>query len=79
MRRIALIALTALIATPALAGKGKSETGTSDATATMPAQAASGAKAEQKICRRYENTVSRMKAETLCLTKEEWRKFDDQQ
>ena len=34
---------------------------------------------EKKTCRTYQNTVSRMKSERLCLTKEEWRKFEDQQ
>ena len=78
MRRIALIALAALIATPALANKGKSQAMTADSTASSQ-QAATGDKAPQKTCRTYQTTGSHAKPERLCLTKEEWRKFDDGQ
>jgi hypothetical protein len=43
------------------------------------ATAAAGTKDERKICRRFENTASRMKAETLCMTKEQWKKYQDEQ
>ena len=75
MRCIALISLAALIATPALADKGKSQTGTSEAGASS--EQAAPAKAPQKTCRTYETTGSHAKPERLCLTKDEWRKFDD--
>ncbi len=78
MRCIAPIALAALIATPALAAKGRAEANAPDAVAAT-SQEAPAAKADPKICRRYENTASRMRAERLCLTREEWRKFDEQQ
>ena len=78
MRRIALLALAALIATPAMADKGKSQSTTPEATASSE-QPAPAAKPEPKTCRTFENTVSRMKAERLCMTREEWKKFDETQ
>jgi uncharacterized protein YdeI (BOF family) len=78
MRRIALIALVALIATPAMAHKGKSAASTTEATASDQA-APTKDKAPQKTCRTYEMTGSHAKPERLCLTKDEWRKFDDGQ
>jgi hypothetical protein len=78
MKCIAMIALTALIATPALADRTHSPD-TADQAASAPANATAGGKEERKICRRFENTASRMKAETLCMTKEEWRKYQDEQ
>ena len=78
MRGIALIALAALIATPALAGKGKPEAAAPEATAASQ-QTAPEAKPERKTCRTFENTVSRMKSERLCLTREQWKKFEETQ
>ena len=78
MTRLALIALAALVATPALADKGKQETAAAP-EATTSAQASPDTKAERKTCRTFENTASRMKSERVCLTKEGWRKFDEQQ
>ena len=39
----------------------------------------SAAKTEKKICKTFQNTASRMKATRLCLTKAEWKKFDETQ
>jgi hypothetical protein len=79
MRCIALIALAALVATPALAGKGKSEVATPDANAASQQAPAATAKPPQKSCRSYQTTGTHARPERLCLTKEEWRKFDDAQ
>ncbi|HEX5181514.1 MAG TPA: hypothetical protein VFW19_00040 [Allosphingosinicella sp.] len=76
MKRIALIALAAMIATPALASKGRSQTAPPDATASSE-QTASADKTERKTCRTYQTTGSHAKPERLCMTREEWRKFDD--
>jgi hypothetical protein len=38
--------------------------------------AASEDKGARKICKRFENSASRMRAERLCLTRAEWKKFD---
>jgi predicted transglutaminase-like cysteine proteinase len=54
---------------PALAKSQNNEAGTASAEAGK-------GKAERKICRTLENSASRMKAEKVCLTKEQWRKFD---
>jgi hypothetical protein len=82
MTRQALLAAAAfaMIATPALADRGRSEAAAQDTSATA-AQAPTDAtpKAERKTCRTFQNTASRMKSERLCLTREEWRKFEDQQ
>ncbi|HEX4739263.1 MAG TPA: hypothetical protein VH331_17065 [Allosphingosinicella sp.] len=77
MRSIALIALAALIATPALANKGKSQAGTPEATESS--QQTPPDKSERKTCRTFENTVSRLKSERLCLTQEQWKKFEQAQ
>jgi putative hemolysin len=36
-------------------------------------------KGERKICKTYENSASRMKREKLCLTRDEWKKFEADQ
>jgi len=85
MTRTALLAAAAfaMIATPALAAdRGRPEAAASDTTATATSDQASAdatPKAERKTCRTFQNTASRMKAERLCLTRDEWRKFEEQQ
>jgi hypothetical protein len=37
------------------------------------------AKDERKTCRTFDNTATRMKRERLCLTREQWKKFEAQQ
>ena len=37
------------------------------------------AKNERKTCRTYVSTQSRTKVHKLCLTREEWKKFDREQ
>ncbi len=34
------------------------------------------AKGERKICRTFERTESRMKRDKVCLTRQEWKKFE---
>jgi hypothetical protein len=84
MTRQALLAAAAaftMIATPALAERGHSSEAATTEAATAPTQAApdAGTKAEKKTCRTFQNTVSRMKSERVCLTREGWRKFEEQQ
>jgi hypothetical protein len=79
MRCIALVALSALIATPALANKGKSEAGTAKVGTSSQQAAPTRDKADQKTCRTYETTGTHAKPERLCMTKDEWRRFDDGQ
>ena len=49
--------------------------------AMAPEQAATQAKpvAEKKVCRRYEETGSRVRATRVCHTASEWVEIDDQQ
>jgi hypothetical protein len=37
---------------------------------------ASASKSERKICKRFDNTASRLRSERVCLTKSDWKKFD---
>jgi len=37
----------------------------------------SGGKGEKLICRRFDNSASRMKSIRACYTKEQWKQFDE--
>ena len=74
MRMITFTGLAAalvLSATPAFAAK------TNAKEQAVADQVATGNTAERKICKRFQNSATRMKNERVCLTKEEWRKFDE--
>jgi hypothetical protein len=76
---LAAAAAVAMIATPALADKGRAEAAAADTNATSAeasAPAAAMPKAERKTCRTFANTVSRLKSERLCYTREQWEKFN---
>jgi hypothetical protein len=65
-------ALAMVAGTPAFAAKSQNpQVAASDA-------GAGGAKAK-KICRTFKNTISRMKAEKVCLTRAEWKKVEAEQ
>jgi hypothetical protein len=68
-------ALALIAGVPAHAAKNE------NARALAAADAGAGAKAkeERKTCRYFDNTASRMKRERLCMTREEWKKFDEEQ
>lgn len=68
-------ALALIAGAPAHAAKNES------VRALAAADAGAGAKAkdERKTCRYFDNTASRMKRERLCLTREQWKKFEEQQ
>ena len=69
-----LAAALALTATPALAAK------TSAKDQAIGQEAGGSAESsERKICKRLENTGTRMKNDRVCLTKSDWRKLEDQQ
>ena len=34
-------------------------------------------KGERKTCRMFDNTATRLKRERLCLTREQWKKFEE--
>jgi hypothetical protein len=66
-------ALAMVAGTPAFAAKSQSQQ-----LAASEAGGGGGEKA-RKICRTFKNTVSRMKAEKVCLTRAEWKKVEQEQ
>ena len=64
---LAALSMIAIAAPAAAAAKGQD----------APATTASDAKAEKKTCRRFDDTTSRMNSTKLCLTKAQWKKFED--
>lgn len=71
---LATVAAALLMAVPASA-QGNSQAATTAATSAAPG--AKAAKEEKKVCKRLETSGTRM-AERVCLTKEEWKKVDEQ-
>ncbi|HLL31724.1 MAG TPA: hypothetical protein VK403_12080 [Allosphingosinicella sp.] len=65
-------ALALVAGTPAFAAKGSQN---EQASAAQSA----GSKSQRKICKTFENTSSRMKQQRVCLTREEWKKYDQGQ
>ena len=63
-------ALALVAGTPAFAAKGQSE--------QVAGGSAAKAKSERKICRTFDASESRMKRTRLCLTREGWKKFEDE-
>lgn len=68
-------ALALIAGAPAHAAKNESLRALAAADAGSPAKA----KEERKSCRYFDNTASRMKRERLCLTREQWKKFEEDQ
>jgi hypothetical protein len=68
-------ALAMAAGTPALAAKSQSP---SQQVVASDAGGGGGEKA-RKICRTFRNTISRMKAEKVCLTRADWKKFEAEQ
>lgn len=68
-------ALTLAAGTPAYAAKSQSER----ALAAADGAAGARAKDERKTCRIFDNSASRMKRQRLCLTREQWKKFEAEQ
>lgn len=73
MKRDVLIASLAAFSMIALAAPAAAK-----AKAQDEESAGASSKAEKKICKTFENSASRMKATRLCLTKADWKKFDEQ-
>jgi hypothetical protein len=68
-------ALALIAGAPAHAAKSRGD----QTLAAEGGGAGAKAKDERKSCRFFDNTASRMKRERLCLTREEWRKFEEEQ
>lgn len=71
----ATVAFALIAGAPAHAAKNE----TARALAAADAGAGAKAKGERKTCRLFDNSVSRMKRERICMTREGWKKFDAQQ
>ena len=67
-------ALAMAAGTPAFAAKSQSER-----QHAVASDASGGEAKARKICRTFRNTVSRLKAEKVCLTRAEWKKVEAEQ
>ena len=76
MRIIPTAALAAVLLTSAPAFAQNSSQAATAATASA-AQPSKAAAEEKKVCKRLETSGTRM-AERVCLTKEEWKKVEQQ-
>jgi hypothetical protein len=70
-------ALAMVAATPAFAARSQNQSQNPQVVASE--SGGGGAQAPRKTCRTFQNTVSRVKAEKLCLTRAEWKKFEAEQ
>jgi hypothetical protein len=68
-------ALALVAGTPAFAAKGSQS---EQASAAAGGQGAENKEA-RKICKTFDASETRMKRTRLCLTRSEWRKFEDEQ
>ena len=68
-------ALALVAGAPAHAAKNES----ARALAAADSGASAKSKDERKSCRYFDNSASRMKRERLCLTREQWKKFEAEQ
>jgi hypothetical protein len=66
-------ALAMAAGTPAVAAKSQSQS-----QQVVASDAGGGSGNAKKTCRTFRNTVSRMKQEKLCLTRAEWKKFEQE-
>jgi hypothetical protein len=73
MRYSALITITAamLVSSPVVA-----KTGTS--AGDKPTEATASADQQKKVCKKLGTTGSRMAKDRVCMTKEEWKKVEDE-
>jgi hypothetical protein len=71
-------ALVLVAGAPAHAARDQAERASATDSADGVA-AGAAAKEERKTCRTYANSASRMKRERLCLTRQQWKKFDAEQ
>ena len=74
-RILSAITAAALVAAGSVPAFAKAQ----DSQSYGRTSASSSDKAERKICKSFPNTASRLRTETLCLTKSGWKKFDAQQ
>jgi hypothetical protein len=68
-------AFALLAGTPAFAAKS----GQDEQASASESGGGDQARAERKTCKYFDNTATRMKRQRLCLTREQWRKFEETQ
>lgn len=82
--KIVALSIAALSLVAAAAPAAADPAGTAAAASSSQAYAAgdgsqAAAKPEKKFCRRFDNSARRTQNVTLCLTRDQWKKFDEQQ
>lgn len=68
-------ALALIAGAPAHAAKNESARALAAASGGSEAKA----KEERKTCRLFDNSTSRMKRERVCMTRDQWKKFEEAQ
>jgi len=78
--RIALMAMVAALSTPAFAQDASPKAPTVDAPAAQSASQTPKSEdlAERKICKRIESSESRLAAQRVCLTQEQWKQREQE-
>ena len=74
-----LAALLLIAAAPAVPATALASSEEQSSASASSGQSALPAKAERKICKRFADTTSRMRSTRLCLTRAEWREFEETQ
>ncbi|MFL6858049.1 MAG: hypothetical protein ACJ8EB_09105 [Allosphingosinicella sp.] len=74
-----IAALSLIAASAPAAAEPAHEAAASSSSSSASDGGAATAKAEKKICRRYDATADRTESVRLCLTREQWKKFEAQQ
>jgi hypothetical protein len=64
-------ALAMVAGTPAFAAKNQNRQ-------VAASDSGGGGEKVKKICRNFDNSATRMKRERLCLTRAEWKKFEQE-
>jgi hypothetical protein len=68
-------ALALIAGAPAYAAKSRSD----QAIAADEGGAGAKTKEERKTCKFFDNSASRMKRQRICLTRDGWKKFEEEQ
>jgi cytochrome c5 len=78
--RIVSTAAAAFMLTAGTAAAASDKASANQIVASVQGAAGVADKAEdKKICKRFENTVSRARSSKLCLTRSEWKKWQSDQ
>jgi hypothetical protein len=70
-------ALALVAGTPAFAARSNQDEQAS--AAASDGGSGDSAKVERKTCKTFDNSATRMKRQRICLTRDQWRKFEEAQ